>query len=96
MKKTNDILTFPLTGYIRDLQHDQSILNTPYIGDPPPGTIPQVGDWPPAPQPGDWPLTPTPNPLNYGWICPKCGRVLAPHVDSCPHCSEPTTINITY
>lgn len=33
---------------------------------------------------------------NYGWICPKCGRALAPHVNSCPHCSEPTTINITY
>lgn len=20
------------------------------------------------------------------WECPKCGRVLAPHVDECPHC----------
>lgn len=34
---------------------------------------------------------------NYGWICPKCGRCLAPHVDSCPYCNNaPTTINITY
>ena len=69
--------------------HDQSILGTP-----------KVGDWPPSPQPGDWPPSPTPcdppSTLNYGWICPKCGRVLAPHVNSCPHCSEPTTINITY
>ena len=49
-------------------QHDQSILG-----------IPQVGDWVPAPQPGDWP----PSTLNYGWICPKCGKVNAPHRDFC-------------
>ena len=74
-------------------EHDQSILN-----------IPKVGDWPPSPQPGDWPPSPTPcDPLPatnkttmYGWICPKCGAVLAPHVNSCPHCSPATTINITY
>lgn len=24
---------------------------------------------------------------NYGWVCPKCGRVNAPHIDACP-CSE--------
>lgn len=79
-------------------QHDQSILG-----------IPKVGDWPPSPQPGDWPPAPTPcDPPSYpeiypfdnssqvGWICPKCGRALAPHLDSCPYCSEPTTINITY
>ena len=74
-------------------KHDQSILN-----------IPKVGDWPPAPQPGDWPSSPTitdPLPATnkttmYGWICPKCGAVLAPHVSSCPHCSPATTVNITY
>ena len=64
-------------------KHDQSILN-----------IPKVGDWPPSPSPCD----PLPNetfqPINpnestkgvvsiYGWICPRCGRVNAPHKDSC-------------
>ena len=64
------------------LMHDQSILG-----------IPQVGDWP-APTPCDPPYCPIDTPLNVGWICPKCGRSLAPHIDSCPYCSEPTTINI--
>jgi len=27
------------------------------------------------------------NKKNYGWVCPKCGRVNALHVDACP-CSE--------
>lgn len=27
------------------------------------------------------------NKKNYGWICPKCGRVNAPHIDACP-CAE--------
>lgn len=67
-------------------QHDQSILG-----------IPKVGDWPPSPTPCDPPYYPIDTPLNVGWICPKCGRCLAPHVDSCPHCNNtPTTINITY
>ena len=76
-------------------QHDQSILHGPYIGDPPPGTIPHIGDWPPSPTPCD-PLPATNKTTRYGWICPKCGAVLAPHVSSCPHCSPATTINITY
>lgn len=30
----------------------------------------------------------------YGWICPKCGRVLAPSMTFCPFCAnEKTTIN---
>ena len=36
-------------------------------------------------------------PINWGqqgWICPKCGRVNAPHVDHCP-CSEPGTTTIS-
>lgn len=23
---------------------------------------------------------------NKGWVCPKCGAVLAPGVKECPHC----------
>ncbi len=66
----------------------------------------QISDWPPAPQVGDWPPTPTPqDPIhiphtpdmhNYGWICPKCGRCLAPHVDSCPCFNESTLSEITF
>jgi uncharacterized OB-fold protein len=26
------------------------------------------------------------NASNKGWICPKCGAVLAPGVTECPHC----------
>ena len=67
-------------------QHDQSILG-----------IPQIGDWPPAPTPCDPPYYPNIDaPLNVGWICPKCGRCLAPHVNSCPNCSPAPTINVTY
>ena len=49
-------------------EHDQSILN-----------IPKVGDWP---QPGDLPPA-TDKTTMYGWICPKCGKVNAPHRDFC-------------
>lgn len=38
------------------------------------------------PKVGDWPVTPIPNypgNMNYGWICPKCGKVNAPHRDFC-------------
>lgn len=30
------------------------------------------------------------SPINYGWICPKCGRVNAPWVAACP-CSQTQT-----
>lgn len=58
-------------------KHDQSILNTPKIEDPLPGQ-----QW------SDPFRLPTPSHSNYGWICPKCGRVLAPHLDSCKWCSD--------
>ena len=82
----NDALNKPF-------EHDQSILHRPYIGDPAPGLAPYIGD--PLPNVVE-PLPATNKTTMYGWICPKCGRVLAPHVDSCPHCSPVTTINITY
>lgn len=75
--------------------HDQSILGKPQVGDWPPS--PQVGDWPPTPTPQDPIYIPhSPDTHNYGWICPKCGRSLAPHIDSCPFCNEATPINIIY
>jgi predicted amidophosphoribosyltransferase len=27
-------------------------------------------------------------PTIYGWICPKCGRVLTPNVLVCPYCED--------
>lgn len=24
---------------------------------------------------------------NQGWVCPKCGRVFAPHIHTCPNCT---------
>ena len=66
-------------------QHDQSILG-----------IPQVGDWPPCDSPSYPDIYIPRKESQVGWICPKCGRALAPHVDSCPYCSEATTINITF
>ena len=70
-------------------QHDQSILGIPQVGDWPPG--PTVTD--PMPSLDGWKPFPTPNTTGvYGWICPKCGRALAPHLQSCPYCSGPTHI----
>lgn len=65
-------------------KHDQSTLNTPKIEDLLPGQ-----QWP------DPFKLATPTKSNYGWICPKCGRALAPHMDSCPYCSGSTTISVT-
>ena len=51
----------------------------------------QISDWNPVPQVEDW--SPSDN---YGWICPKCGRCLAPHIDSCPCFNEATLPKFTY
>ena len=89
-------------------EHVKDVYGISEIRDPLPGEIPYIGDWPPGPTitdptPGldNWKPFPIQNDSNkvtgmYGWICPKCGAVLAPHINSCPHCSPATTINITY
>ena len=67
-------------------KQDQSILNIPKIGDPTPGESPY---WTPF-TPDPFKLNPPYKQNNYGWICPKCGRVLAPHLDSCKFCGSGT------
>lgn len=29
--------------------------------------------------------------MNYGWVCPKCGRAYAPFVAECKHCADTAT-----
>ena len=39
----------------------------------------------------------SPNPhKEYGWICPKCGRVYAPHMNWCTNCGGTYSPNIVY
>ena len=35
-------------------------------------------------------------PYSYGWVCPKCGAVMAPWQDICPHCMPPMELTCTY
>jgi len=42
-----------------------------------------------VPEAPDLPLRLPVNGSPTGWICPKCGSVMAPHVGLCPHCSRP-------
>lgn len=66
-------------------QHDQSILATP-----------KVGDWHHDPEHTSYPdITIPKKDTPVGWICPKCGRCWAPHVDSC-NCHNDSQIKITY
>ena len=69
-------------------EHDQSILNTPKIGDPTLGESPY---WVPF-TPDPFHLNPPYKQNNYGWICPKCGRVMAPFIDSCKFCGSNLTV----
>lgn len=43
---------------------------------------------------------PQPDDLNphkeYGWICPKCGRVYSPSTNQCPYCGGACSPNIVY
>lgn len=57
------------------LQADNSILGGPYIGNVPNAS--QIGD---MPDNFGW--------GRYGWICPKCGRVMAPDTPFCYFCSK--------
>jgi hypothetical protein len=41
--------------------------------------------------PGEWRM-PVPQ---YGWACPKCGSVYAPHVMECSRCNPPQKLEIT-
>lgn len=66
-------------------KHDQSTLNTPKIEDPLPGQ--QWSD--------PFKLAP-PTKSNYGWICPKCGKVNAPHRNFCDCSSGGYYPNIVY
>jgi len=72
-------------------EHDQSILNIPKVGDPTPGESPY---WVPF-TPDPFKLNPPYKQNNYGWICPKCGRVMAPFVDSCKFCGSDSTLAVT-
>ena len=42
--------------------------------------------------PVETPSIAQPSHVQYGWVCPQCGRSLAPHVDSCP-CRSKTEIS---
>ena len=74
------------SGQCKNFNWDQSILNIPKIEDPTPGESPY---WVPF-TPDPFHLNPPYKQNNYGWICPKCGRVLAPHLDSCKFCGSGT------
>ena len=77
------------SGQCKNFNWDQSILNIPKIEDPTPGESPY---WTPLTS-DPFKLNPPYKQNNYGWICPKCGRVMAPFVDSCKFCGSGTVTN---
>ena len=52
--------------------------------------IPPVTNWP------DLEPAIAVEPLNYGWICPKCGRVYSPTTSQCLFCGGAYSPNIVY
>ena len=40
-------------------------------------------------------IMPSQHAYNYGWVCPKCGRCFAPHVDNCPYCQNTVDTVVT-
>ena len=79
------------SGQCKNFNWDQSILNIPKIEDPTPGESPY---WVPF-TPDPFKLDPPYKQNNYGWICPKCGRVMAHFVDSCKFCGGDSTLAVT-
>ena len=39
-------------------------------------------------------LVPEKPEIRYGWECPKCGAVMAPHMDVCINCSGHQVISV--
>jgi hypothetical protein len=56
--------------------------------------VPAWDGWHPTPDWWRW-EPPVPEPLPYGWICPRCGRVWAPSVTECQNCRSATTTDTT-
>lgn len=47
------------------------------------------------PQPLPYSPAPYPAPPQQGWVCPKCGAVMAPFVPTCWHCQPRYVIMTT-
>lgn len=59
-----------------------------YIGDPPPGQLPYIGDPIPVRPTTTDPHVVIPNPpIRTGWVCPTCGTIYSPDVTTCLICN---------